>query len=143
MSNEQLSHELLLDSTFQLDEGGGCSAENPIFHRIRQTFHHAFWDSLVGDLRFETPCYVRVLRVLTEIRDGIHDLAKGNNIMEVVDIDYIRQQAEKGLYDWSNCKSLIEAIFTIIHQARLRDLYHHTSGAASRCHVFDAMLTLR
>ena len=126
MSNEKLSHELLLDSTFQLDEGGGCSAENPVFHSIRQTFHHAFWDSLVCNLRLDTPCYVRVLRVLTEIQDGIYNLAAGtkgpknDNIVEVVDVDYILQQAEKGLYDWSNCKSLIEAIFTIIHQVASR-----------------------
>jgi len=39
MSNEQLAHELLLDPMFQLDEGGGCSVENPVFHRIRESFH--------------------------------------------------------------------------------------------------------
>jgi len=39
MTNEQLAHELLLDPTFQLDESGGCSVENPVFHRIRESFH--------------------------------------------------------------------------------------------------------
>ena len=39
MTNEQLAHELLLDSKFQLDESGGCSVENPVFHRIRESFH--------------------------------------------------------------------------------------------------------
>ena len=119
MSNEQLAHELLLDPTFQLDESGGCSAENPVFHRIRESFHQAFWDSLVDDLRLATPCYVRVLRVLAEIRDGIHDLAGTRdscNIMEAVDLDFIRQQAEKGLYGWQDCLRLIAAIFGVIQQ---------------------------
>jgi len=40
LTNEQLAHELLHDPTFQLDEAGGCSAaENPVFHRIRESFH--------------------------------------------------------------------------------------------------------
>lgn len=39
MTNEQLAHELLLDPAFQLDESGGCSVENPVFHRIRESFH--------------------------------------------------------------------------------------------------------
>ena len=39
LTNEQLAHELLLDPTFQLDDVGGSSAENPITHRIRESFH--------------------------------------------------------------------------------------------------------
>ena len=35
MNNQQLAHELLLDPLFQLDESGGCSTENPVFHKIR------------------------------------------------------------------------------------------------------------
>ena len=46
MTNEQLAHELLLDPTFQLDESGGCSVENPVFHRIRESFHQvSYFDS--------------------------------------------------------------------------------------------------
>jgi hypothetical protein len=39
MTNEQLAHELLLDPEFQLAEDGGCSVENPVFNRIRDSFH--------------------------------------------------------------------------------------------------------
>ena len=119
MSNEQLAHELALDPTFQLDEGGGCSAENPLYQRIRGSFHRAFWDSLVDDLCLDMPCYTRVLRVLAEIRDGIHDLAGTRdscNIMEVIDLDYICQQAERGLYGWPECTRLISGIFGVIQQ---------------------------
>ena len=69
MTNEQLAHELLLDPEFRLDETGGCNSAvgNPVFNRIRDSFHRAFWDSLVDDLKLETPCYARVLRVLAEV----------------------------------------------------------------------------
>ena len=39
MTNEQLAHELLLDPTFRLDDAGCCQAENPVFQRIRESFH--------------------------------------------------------------------------------------------------------
>lgn len=126
MTNEQLAHELLLDCTFQLDESGGCSVENPVFHRIRESFHQAFWDSLVDDLKLAVPCYVRVLRVLGEIRDGINDLAgsrESGSITEAVDLGFIREQAEAGLYGWGSCMGLIAAIVKVVQkvQAPKRD----------------------
>ena len=126
MTNEQLAHELLLDPTFQLDESGGCSVENPVFHRIRESFHQAFWDSLVDDLLLATPCYVRVIRVLAEIKDGINDLAgsrEAGAITDAVDIDYIKQQAEAGLYTWVSCTALVTSIVEVVQrvQAPKRD----------------------
>ena len=147
MTNEQLAHELLLDPTFQLDESGGCSIENPVFHRIRESFHavsfvlvfcficlstnisfnqQAFWDSLVDDLRLATPSYVRVLRVLAEIRDGINDLAGSREegvLRELVDLDYIKQQAEARLYDWTSCYKLVSSLVVVVQrvQAPTRD----------------------
>ena len=121
MTNEQLAHELLLDRTFQLDEGGGCDAENAVFRRIRESFHQAFWDSLADDLKLSTPCFVRVLRVLAEIRDGISDLAGSRdtgNISEVVDLDFIKQQAEKGFYDWETSMRLIGSVLGVIQQVQ-------------------------
>ena len=127
MTNEQLAHELLLDPTFQLDESGGCGVENPVFHRIRESFHKAFWDSLVDDLKLQEPCFVRVLRVLSEIRDGIIDLA-GNrvngSIQEVLDLDFIKTQAEAGLFSANSSMALVEAIVVIVQQVQApkRDL---------------------
>ena len=126
MTNEQLAHELLLDPTFQLDESGGCSVENPVFKRIRESFHHAFWDSLVDDLRLAAPCYVRVLRVLAEVRDGVNDLAGAREsaaLSDAIDLDFIKCQAEAGAYNWHNCCALIGSIVTIVQrvQAPKRD----------------------
>jgi hypothetical protein len=120
-SNEELAHELVLDPNFRLDGSGGFEGENPVYRRIRLSFQSAFWDSLVDDLRLDTPCFVRVLRVLGEIRDGIRGLAGPQNIgniMEVVDLDFIRDQAEKGIYGWQECVHLVSRIFSVIQQVR-------------------------
>ena len=85
---------------------GGFSVENPVFHRIRELFHKAFWDSLVDDLLLPIPCYVRVLRVLGKICDGINDLVgsrEAGAITEVIDLDLIKQQTEAGSYCWGSC----------------------------------------
>ena len=122
LSNEQLAHELALDRTFQLDGSGGSSSEDPLYRQIRNTFHLAFWDSLVGDLHLETPCYVRVLQVVAELRDGLDTLRGTRNLgnfMQVVNVDYIRDQAERGLYNWPECRNLITTIFRVVQQVSL------------------------
>jgi hypothetical protein len=80
----------------------------------------------VDDLRLATPCYVRVLRALAEIRDGIVDLT-GNREMqalgEAVDLDFIKQQAEAGLFAWVSCVHMVHALHQAVqrNQAAKRD----------------------
>ncbi len=86
----------------------------------------AFWNSLADDLNINPPCYVRVLRVLSEVRDGILDLAgvrESVAISEAIDIDFIKDQAELGIFDGMACKSLVGAVVGIIRrlQAPKRD----------------------
>ena len=143
MTNEALAHELLCDLRFQLDESGGCSVENPVFHRIRASFHQAFWDSLVDDLKLSSPCYARILRVLAEVRDGISDLAgsrEAGSIAEVIDIDHITQQSEAGVYDWNNCMGIVGATVGVIQriQAPSRDVETASKWVAVRASMVQA-----
>lgn len=119
ITTEQLAHELLLNPNFQLDKSNGCSVENPIFQRIKETFHQAFWDSLVDDLKLSRPSYTRVLRVLKEICDGTNELAGINVLSENVDLEFIKQQAEANLYTWDNCKNLISSIVESIQNTQM------------------------
>ena len=134
MTNEQLAHELLLDPRFQLLENGGLT-ENPLFRRIRETFHQAFWDSLVDDLKLTPPCYVRVLRVLAEIRDGISQLAVGNDstlITEIIDLDLIKQQI--GLFTWDGCVSFMGSIVGVIGRVQAPQRGEETSSKWAELH---------
>ena len=129
LTNEQLAHELLLDPSFQLTDMGDASAESPVMHRIRQSFHRAFWDSLADDLRLARPCYTRVLRVLREVRDGVSELEGGRadplgtSIAAVIDIDFITARVELGAMPWADAKHLVGAIVTVMRrvQSPLRD----------------------
>ena len=131
MTNEQLAHELLLDRKFQLDDTGGAGVANPVFHRIRESFHKAFWDSLSDDLKLQPPCYVRILRVLREIRDGISDLAgqmQKDAIYEAIDIDFITERLATTAFDWNDFKKLVGDALKIIKsiQAPARDVETNT-----------------
>ena len=124
MKNEQLAHELLLDETFQLTESGNCE-DNLVFRRIRESFHRAFWESLVDDIRLSPPCYVRVFKVLTEIRDGIVDLSvtSGETAREVLDIEHLEVMVASNAFGWPESKKLVHDTATIIRavQAPRRD----------------------
>ena len=119
MANGQLAHELLLNQNYQLEETYSSIAENPVLRSINRSFQFAFWNSLVHDLWLATPCYVRVLLVLKEICNSIRDLQGARvsrNIMQVIYLDLICQQAERGLHSWQDCLCLITAIFDVIQQ---------------------------
>jgi hypothetical protein len=76
-----------------------------------------FWDSLIDDLKLASPCYVRVLRVMAEIRDGIADLAgsrEATSIRDVLDIELIKQQVEIGAFGWDSCMKLVGSVVSVI-----------------------------
>ena len=123
MTNEQLAHEVLLNPSFTLDEHGTAHDESPVHAKIRNSFHVAFWRSLEDDIRLvPNPTYVRVLRVLGEIHDGILDLASGGDddcvpasmISSVIDVDLIGAQIKAGALEWAGCVSLIKGVFGVL-----------------------------
>jgi len=120
MTNEQLAHELLLDAAFKLTDNGTC-CESDGARRVRESFHRAFWESLADDLRMSPPCYVRVLRVLTEVRNGIIEVAPAREAArasEVLDMELIKQQADAGLCTWVSCHALVESVVALLKRAQ-------------------------
>ncbi len=118
MNNEQLAHELILNPTFQLTDRGTC-CESDAATRIRNSFHQAFWDTLATDIGMSV--FVRVMRVLVEVRDGIVDVAPAavaTSCAEVLDLDLILQQINAGLCNWESCAGLIASVVALIRRAQ-------------------------
>jgi hypothetical protein len=102
MTREQLQHEMLLDPNFQLPVS---SAKDP----ISQTLADAFWGSLVSDLTLpNNPCFSRVIKVLGEIKKDLPALD------EALDLDFIEDQADAGLFTWDRCMQLIRTIHSFM-----------------------------
>ena len=79
----------------------------------------AFWDSLVSDLSHARPSYARVIHVVAEIKTGVSDLSspmENATLNEVVDLDFIKQQAEAGIFGWTSCMQLVSSVMSIIQR---------------------------
>ena len=70
-------------------------------------------------MKLEPPCYVRVIRVLEEICDGIHHLRADSGIHEAVDLAFVKQQVEAGLYTWARTQKLLASIVSIIEHIEM------------------------
>ena len=86
----------------------------------QQQHTQAFWNSLCDDLRLDTPCFIRVIRVLSEIRSGICESCNRASVHDAaaaaIDIDFIQTQIDAGAYGWDNCKRLVVAVVGIVEQ---------------------------
>jgi len=115
MTNEQLAHELMLDPKFMLSDDGLFSRDSSQNKEIRKVMMDAMWESMSDDLCLDPPCYVRVLHVLSEIREGIQELSHGRgNIQEVLDIDFLRESTLHGVFSWTESCDLITGVVKVI-----------------------------
>ncbi len=85
-----------------------------------------FWASIEDDFRLPVPCFVRVLRVLRDVKDTLCEIAGEREKVaatELLDIDFIRHQLENGVFSLEDCKRLFCSVVNIIRrlQAPKRD----------------------
>ena len=74
---------------------------------------------MADDLRLAAPCFVRVLRVLREVRDGIAEVAGGREsgaINETIDLAFIERQVGLDVYSGDNCQNLVCSVVSIIRR---------------------------
>ena len=120
LTKEQFAHELLIDSSFQLPYDDNIDLYDTR-NRIVACFRIAFWDSLADDMRLEPPCYVRVLRVLQEIRDGIAKInGEGTKlqIYSVIDLELIQSRVRADALHWDEIIALVFNAVKIIRQVQ-------------------------
>jgi len=116
VTNMFLAHEIAVDKDFHLEklknnniaedpeEGGAGGMEA----QIRKIVHKAFWDVLASELAEEPPVFNQALSLLDEVRNGLCNMLLPNQhrikqaIMEKLDIDLIRQQAENGVLNFQD-----------------------------------------
>ncbi|KPP69783.1 T-complex protein 11-like protein 2-like [Scleropages formosus] len=103
LSNLSLAHEIIVNPNFHFEQPN--PPQNSFEKRVKDILHKAFWDCLESDLNDVPPEYENAIKLLEEIREILLSfLNPGANrmrtqIMEVLDIDLIRQQAENDAVD--------------------------------------------
>ncbi|XP_029166692.1 T-complex protein 11-like protein 1 isoform X2 [Nylanderia fulva] len=118
MKNMALAHEIAVDKNFQLQK---LEPEDGSFHRrVKEIMHKAFWNLLAKKLAEDPPDYSHALVLLKEIKESLDELVPPQNarikenIREVLDLDLIKQQAEKGVLDFHHYAQYIISVMSKI-----------------------------
>lgn len=104
--NMALAHEIAVDKDFRLQK---CEPPDDSLHRLlKDIAHRAFWELLEAELNEVPPNYTQAMVLLGEIKERLLSLLLPQNaklkeqILEVLDADLIRQQAERGTLDFQH-----------------------------------------
>ena len=110
VTNMYLAHEIAVDKDFMLDkintEEDEAQEPTTFEAHIKKIIHQAFWDILAEELNEEPPAYNQALLLMEEVRSGLVRMLLPSqhrikaNIMERLDLDLIKQQAENGVLDF-------------------------------------------
>ncbi|XP_030635669.1 T-complex protein 11-like protein 2 [Chanos chanos] len=111
LSNLSLAHEIIMNRKFHVEQPD--LPQSSLEKRVKDIVHKAFWDCLESELNDDPPEYEHAIKLLEEIRDTLLSfLNPGANrlrtqIMEVLDMDLIRQQADNDAVDIQGLASYI------------------------------------
>lgn len=111
LSNLSIAHEIIVNPKFHFD--ANIPPQDSLFKLVKENLHKAFWDILQEELNDDPPEYGQAIRLLEEIKETLLSfLNPGANrmrtqIMEVLDIDLIRQQADNDVIDIPGLASYI------------------------------------
>ncbi|MBN3303676.1 T11L2 protein, partial [Amia calva] len=103
LSNLSLAHEIIVNGQFQVEQPD--LPQNSLERRVKEIVHKVFWDRLEAELNEDPPEYKHAIKLLEEIKEILVSfLSPGANrlrtlICDVLDMDLIRQQADKDAMD--------------------------------------------
>jgi len=109
VTNMYLAHEIAVDKDFMLDKINGEEEQDEapsIEAHIKKIMHQAFWDLLAEELKEEPPVFNQALSLMEQVRTGLCKMLLPSqhrikaNIMEKLDVDLIKQQADNGVLDF-------------------------------------------
>ncbi|XP_072233309.1 T-complex protein 11-like protein 2 [Leuresthes tenuis] len=99
--NLKIAHEIVMNNNILMNS----RPRDSLWNGVRDNLHKAFWDILETELNDDPPEYQFAIKLLEEIREILLSfLNPGANrmrtqIMEVLDMDLIRQQADNDAVD--------------------------------------------
>ncbi|PNF14068.1 T-complex protein 11-like protein 1 [Cryptotermes secundus] len=112
--NMALAHEIAVDKNFKLQKYE--PPDNSLHRLVKDVAHKAFWDTLEEKLNEVPPDYEQAMVLLGEIKEDLLSLLLPQNaklkeeILEVLDADLIRQQAERGTLDFQHYAQYVISI---------------------------------
>ncbi|CAL5016887.1 unnamed protein product [Urochloa decumbens] len=102
--NEQMVNEMLHadDSALVGRSDSANTAEEEFQKKVRETMEKAFWDIVTDSIRGDKPDYSRLINLVKEVRDSLHELAPKQwkeEILENIDLEILSQVLGSGSQD--------------------------------------------
>ncbi|XP_061570410.1 T-complex protein 11-like protein 2 [Cololabis saira] len=123
----RLAHEITVNPSFRME--ANVRSQNSLWNAVEDNLHRAYWDILQTELNDDPPEYRHAIKLLEEIREILLSfLNPGTNrmrtqIMEVLDMDLIRQQADNNAVDIPGLASyIISTMDKLCAPVRSRDV---------------------
>ncbi|RVE53049.1 hypothetical protein evm_002347 [Chilo suppressalis] len=144
MQNMALAHEIAVDSDFKLEPFE--PPDNSYQKLVKETMHKAYFDVLREQLNSDPPEYKQALVLLEDVKQGLFSILLPRHtriremIEEVLDTDFIKQQAENNSLDFHKyAKFVIDLMAKLAAPAR-DEMIHHITTLTDTVDIFRAIL---
>jgi len=102
--NEQMVNDMLHedDNAFAVRSDSANTAEKEFQKKVKETMEKAFWDMVTDSIRGDKPDYSRLINLVKEVRDSLHELAPKEwkeEILENIDLEILSQVLGSGSQD--------------------------------------------
>lgn len=134
MKNMALAHEIAVDKNFQIQKLE--PEDGTLYRKVKEIMHKVFWNLLAEQLAEDPPNYAQALDLLQEIKENLNEVVLPHhtkireNLNEVLDVDLIKQQAEKGILDFHHYAqyviSVMSQVCAPVRDAQLKELSQKT-----------------
>nr|XP_021185689.2 T-complex protein 11-like protein 1 [Helicoverpa armigera] len=144
MQNMALAHEIAVDQDFKLEPFE--PPDNSYQKLVKETMHKAYFDILREQLNSEPPEYKQALVLLEDVKQGLFAILLPRHtriremIEEVLDSDFIRQQAENNSLDFHKYASFVIDLMAKLAAPARDEIIQNITTLTDTVDVFRAIL---
>ncbi|CAH0663852.1 unnamed protein product [Spodoptera exigua] len=144
MQNMALAHEIAVDQDFKLEPFE--PPDNSYQKLVKETMHKAYFDILREQLNSDPPEYKQALVLLEDVKQGLFSILLPRHtriremIEEVLDADFIRQQAENNSLDFHKYASFVIDLMAKLAAPARDEMIQNITKLTDTVDVFRAIL---
>ncbi|XP_053616402.1 T-complex protein 11-like protein 1 isoform X2 [Plodia interpunctella] len=144
MQNMALAHEIAVDQDFKLEPFE--PPDNSYQKLVKETMHKAYFDILREQLNSDPPEYKQALVLLEDVKQGLFSILLPRHtrikemIEEVLDTDFIKQQAENNSLDFHKYANFVVDLMAKLAAPARDEMIQHISSLTDTVDIFRAIL---
>ncbi|XP_050551784.1 T-complex protein 11-like protein 1 [Spodoptera frugiperda] len=144
MQNMALAHEIAVDQDFKLEPFE--PPDNSYQKLVKETMHKAYFDILREQLNSDPPEYKQALVLLEDVKQGLFSILLPRHtriremIEEVLDAEFIQQQAENNSLDFHKYASFVIDLMAKLAAPARDEMIQNITKLTDTVDVFRAIL---